>query len=269
MNISEPLVVESAAVPELEKELLVPEETPPSNAEAAQENIIVTWDGPSDPANPYNWPATRKWFTTLLTSLGGLVTLMTGPMLAPALDAIGKDLYITREEASMALSIYILAFAFGPMILAPIDDPRVNVLIPVGLLVYGWAVEKHLHWIVPDIGENNISEVLLLKYDERLTVWLGIGIFGCGYLLSVTAVQTYVVEAYLDYTASGAAASQLPRNVFAFAFPIFAPGLFSSLGYGYGNTLLAGLAIVLGIPAPYVMWKYGETLRKNGKTIKH
>jgi hypothetical protein len=81
-------------------------------------------------------------------------------------------------------------------------------------------------------------------------------------------VQSYVVEAYLDYTASGAAASQLPRNFFAFIFPIWAPSLYSSLGYGFGNTTLAGIAIVFGIPAPYVLWRFGESLRKRGKAVE-
>lgn len=30
------------------------------------------------------------------------------------------------------------------------------VLMPVGLLWYGWAAEKRLHWIVPDIGEISV-----------------------------------------------------------------------------------------------------------------
>lgn len=29
-----------------------------------------------------------------------------------------------------------------------------SLLMPVGLLLYGWAAEKHVHWIVPDIGET-------------------------------------------------------------------------------------------------------------------
>lgn len=94
--------------------------TPPEQPDT--DTMIVSWDSPSDLANPYNWPARRKWATTLLTSLGGLVTLMSGPMLAPALDAIGADLHISKTEGSMALSIYILAFAFGPMVLAPCSE---------------------------------------------------------------------------------------------------------------------------------------------------
>jgi hypothetical protein len=26
-------------------------------------------------------------------------------------------------------------------------------MVPVGLLCYGWAAEKRVHWIVPDMGK--------------------------------------------------------------------------------------------------------------------
>lgn len=50
------------------------------------------------------------------------MTLMSGVMLAPALTVISEDLDMSEAEASMALSIYVLAFAFGPMILAPCSE---------------------------------------------------------------------------------------------------------------------------------------------------
>jgi hypothetical protein len=58
------------------------------------------------------------------------------------------------------------------------------------------------------------------------------------------------------------------RNIFAFAFPIFAPSLYNALGYGYGNTTLAAIAIVLGLPGPYFLWKYGEALRAKGGALR-
>jgi predicted MFS family arabinose efflux permease len=82
----------------------------------------VSWDGPDDPANPLNWALHRKWAITLLTSMGGLVTLMSGSMLAPALNIIGDDLHIDESTAQMTLSIFVLAFAFGPMVLAPTTE---------------------------------------------------------------------------------------------------------------------------------------------------
>ena len=121
------------------------------------------------------------------------------------------------------------------------------ILMPAGLLWYGWAAQRMVHWIMPDVG---------------------IAIFGCGYITSSYSVQAYVIEAFDGYTASAGAASRLLSSVFAFAFPIFAPALYSSLGYGYGNTILAGLAMALGVSAPWVLWTYGEKLRKMGSAIR-
>lgn len=82
----------------------------------------MDWDGPSDPSNPFNFSLPRKWFIAILTSLGGLVTLMTSNMLAPALTSISEDLHVSETTAAMALSIFVLAYAFGPMVLAPCSE---------------------------------------------------------------------------------------------------------------------------------------------------
>ncbi|KAH9985518.1 MFS general substrate transporter [Xylariaceae sp. FL0662B] len=47
---------------------------------------------------------------------------MSGAMLAPALPAIAKDLHTGDEETQIFLSIFVLAFAFGPMVLAPLAE---------------------------------------------------------------------------------------------------------------------------------------------------
>jgi hypothetical protein len=82
------------------------------------------------------------------------------------------------------------------------------------------------------------------------------------------AVQAYIVEAFLEYTASTGAASMLPRNIFAFVYLIFAPSLYTSLGYGIGNTVLAAIAIVVGVPASFILWAYGEKLRRKGHIVQ-
>lgn len=96
----------------------------------------------------------------------------------------------------------------------------------------------------------------------------GIAIFGCGYIVGGTAAQAYIVEAFLDHTASAGAATQLLRNVFAFAFPIWAPTLYSKLGYGWGDTVMAAIGVCFGIPGPFILWKYGEKLRAKGKEVR-
>jgi hypothetical protein len=86
--------------------------------------------------------------------------------------------------------------------------------------------------------------------------------FACGSMISYLCNQTYVVDTYTRYAASASAASSLLRSLAAFSFPLFAPYLFRDLGYGWGASVLGLVAVVLGIPAPFVFWKYGERLRK-------
>lgn len=48
---------------------------------------------------------------------------VTSSILAPSLPDIGRDLNITNEsERALCLSIFVLGFAFGPLILAPLSE---------------------------------------------------------------------------------------------------------------------------------------------------
>lgn len=47
---------------------------------------------------------------------------MSGTMMAPALPMISKDLHTTDATTQMTMSIFVLSFAFGPMVLAPMTE---------------------------------------------------------------------------------------------------------------------------------------------------
>lgn len=51
------------------------------------------------------------------------------------------------------------------------------------------------------------------------------------------------------------------RSLLGFAFPLFGAQMFAALGYGGGNSLLAGVSVVLGIPFPVVLWVWGPGMR--------
>ncbi|KAK1049057.1 hypothetical protein LTR74_017407 [Friedmanniomyces endolithicus] len=85
------------------------------NDDIASDTILVTWNGEGDPSNPLNFALYRKWTITVLLSFGGLICLMSSTMLAPALIDIAHELDISQASANMTLSIFVLAFAFGPM----------------------------------------------------------------------------------------------------------------------------------------------------------
>jgi hypothetical protein len=85
------------------------------------------------------------------------------------------------------------------------------VLIPSGLLIYGWTVQYAVHWIVPDIG---------------------LFIFGAGIMCVGFVTNAYILDIYTLYAASALAAINSVRSSFGFAFPLFANALFDKLGLG-------------------------------------
>ena len=472
----------------------------PASESSAEDSLLVTWDGEDDPANPKNWSLARKWTITIVTSFGGLVCLMSSTMLAPALKNIAHDLDISQGKANMTLSIFVLAFAFGPMVLAPMAEvfgrrnvwlltsawyaiwnmicgfahsnglllasrllaglgssaefaigqpvlgdlwkpeqrgmsfaiatfipllgPAIGpliggvitgsigwrwlfwvlsafdaVLIIVAIFVFSetygqlllhrkavklrkqtgkeyyteyevhrqplqtklkngllrpcrlmiqqpiiqlmslllafnygtlffvlasyaslWTSDYHqsvsvsgLHYIALVVGytiaaqggariTDKIWQHLKRKHGgqtapeyrvplmipgivlipaglfwygwaaETRTPWavvdVGAAVFGAGIILSTQAMQQYVMESFREHVASATAASQFLRSIFGFCFPLFAPALHKSLGYGWGNSTIAFVFLALGVPGPFILWVWGARLRAKGAVVK-
>ncbi|PWY83416.1 MFS multidrug transporter [Aspergillus heteromorphus CBS 117.55] len=114
-------------------------------------------------------------------------------------------------------------------------------LIPAGLIIYGWTAQTRCHWIAPNIGAC---------------------IFATGTIVMFQCLQTYIVDSYTRFAASALAAVACMRSLAGFGFPLFAPYMYAALHYGWGNSLLAFIAIGFGIPAPILLWRWGERLRK-------
>lgn len=81
-------------------------------------------------------------------------------------------------------------------------------------------------------------------------------------------ILLYLVDTF-TYAASAVAAATALRCALAFVFPLFGEQMFRRLGFGGGNSLLAGLSIVLGIPFPVFLWIYGERIRKRSSLTRH
>ncbi|KAJ8081639.1 hypothetical protein PM082_007485 [Marasmius tenuissimus] len=167
------------------------------------------------------------------TGPGGLVYLGLGlgfffSTLACARCVDGMHRYLTLKNGGRGTpEMRMPALFFGSLI------------TPIGLFWYGWSAEAQLHWIMPIIGT---------------------GIFAFGMNAAYLPIQLYLVDAF-NYAASALAAASVFRSLFGFAFPLFASQMFEALGIGGGNSLLGGLAIVLGIPFPVWIYYKGEAMR--------
>ncbi|EAU33865.1 conserved hypothetical protein [Aspergillus terreus NIH2624] len=114
-------------------------------------------------------------------------------------------------------------------------------LIPIGLFWYGWSAKAQTHWIVPILGT---------------------GVFAVGLMTVFMAANTYLVDSYLRYAASVTAANTAIRSLVGAVLPLAGPAMYDSLGLGWGNSLLAFIALAM-CACPLLFWKYGEKIRTN------
>ena len=84
---------------------------------------VVSWNGPDDPENPKNWTMKRKWIATFVVSSFTFISPVASAMVAPALPQMNQDLGVSNMvESQMMLSIFLLAYAIGPLFLGPLSE---------------------------------------------------------------------------------------------------------------------------------------------------
>lgn len=90
---------------------------------AAIDPELVTWDGDDDPHYPRNWSRAQKVFQTLIVALYTLISPMSSSILSPAMEDIAASLHMNSDFImSFAVSVMVLAWALGPLIIAPISE---------------------------------------------------------------------------------------------------------------------------------------------------
>jgi hypothetical protein len=105
---------------------------------------VVDWEGPCDPANPLNWTFGRKSITVALVSSMTLLryaillisclqlvleamliphSSLSSSIFAPGIASVMEEFHSTSKElASFIVSVYVIGYAFGPLIIAPLSE---------------------------------------------------------------------------------------------------------------------------------------------------
>lgn len=85
----------------------------------------------------------RKWAATLIVSCFTLISPVSSSMVAPSIGAISREFNITAEaEQNLVMSIFVLAYAIGPLFLGPMSEiyGRVIVLQLANLVYLVWNI---------------------------------------------------------------------------------------------------------------------------------
>jgi hypothetical protein len=102
---------------------------------------IVSWDGEDDPQNPMNWTSKAKIINCGAIIFLTLLTPLASSMFAPGVPDVLREFKETSVTlAAFVVSVYLLGFAVGPLIISPLSEiygrRPVYVVCNVGFLIF-------------------------------------------------------------------------------------------------------------------------------------
>lgn len=102
-----------------------------------------------DPENPREWSTLYKSWITLVLGMLALSSSLGSSIIAPAQPAIAEYIGASSEVTVLCISLYILGFAFGPLLWAPISEiwgrrvSMIPAMLCLGLFSIGTATSKN------------------------------------------------------------------------------------------------------------------------------
>lgn len=117
------------------------------------------------------------------------------------------------------------------------------VALPVGMFAFAWTNHPSIHW--------SVSIILSAP-------------FGIGCVLVILPVMNYLIDSYTIYAASVLAANAVFRAVVGAVYPLFTATMYRNLGIHWASSVPAFLTVAC-MPFPFVMYRYGATLRMKCK----
>ena len=98
----------------------------------------VDFEGPDDPIHPHNWPQRKKVYAGGVANYTCLCSTFASAVLSPAQRAIGHTFDVSEEVATLATSLFVMGYALGPLVWAPLSELRGRKL-PLVVSMFGFA----------------------------------------------------------------------------------------------------------------------------------
>lgn len=112
---------------------------------------------------------------------------------------------------------------------------------PIGLLIFGWCLDKHEHWVTPLIGT---------------------AIFGFASMMTIGATVSYLVDSLPGRGATGVALNNLIRMILAAVSVFITTPMLKGMGVGWTFTMLA-LIVVASSSVLVLLKRNGDYFREH------
>lgn len=85
-----------------------------------EDPFLVKWI-PDDPRNPMNFSELQKWVITLTVAFATLAVSFVSSAYTGGAQQIIEHFHTTQEIVTLGLSLFVLGFALGPLLWAPLS----------------------------------------------------------------------------------------------------------------------------------------------------
>lgn len=123
-------------------------------------NILVDWYTTDDAANPQNWSNGKRGFVASLICAYTFAVYCGSAIYTSGEAGVIKEFGVSPTDASLPLSLYVLAYGMGPLIFAPLSEIPIVGRSPV------YAVTMLIFVIlsIPTALVKNFAGLLVLRF---------------------------------------------------------------------------------------------------------
>jgi DHA1 family multidrug resistance protein-like MFS transporter len=140
----------------------------------AQDEYVVEFDGPDDPLHAQNWPLRKKLITSAMLAYTTVTATFTSSIFSAGTFAVAEEFHVGVEVGVLGTSFFVLGFAFGPTLWAPLSELKGRRL-PIVLSIFGFSL-----FTIATATAKDIQTVLICRFFA--------GFFGASPLAVVAAV---------------------------------------------------------------------------------
>ncbi|KAH8925288.1 MFS general substrate transporter [Atractiella rhizophila] len=90
--------------------------------EQVKERYLVDWYGDDDPENPQNWSVTKKSIVTAGILLLTYSLYIGSAIYSSSIPGVMEYFHVSQTKATLGLSLFVLGYGLGPMILSPLSE---------------------------------------------------------------------------------------------------------------------------------------------------
>lgn len=133
-----------------------------SASQDAEDPYKVAWEGDHDPMDPHSFSSFRKWMIVLILSSSSVCVTCASAMYTTTYDQLQSEFHISREVATLGLSLFVVGLGIGPLFLSPLSEFYGRRIIYLG------AFGMYLIWLIPCAVAHNIQTLLVSRFLDGL-----------------------------------------------------------------------------------------------------